>query len=262
MRIERTRLDPKQRPPFDRYAILVGKTPRRVLVLADHEREHVGIERALIDRNLRHARNGGDDSRFDFHDANGTHDAGAGPGMTPGNFTAFERRCRRRQKRVAAHRNRRRTRMCRLADEPHHVSLQTKGPKDDAGGAIQRFEHRPLLDVHFEVGPCVDARELLPRVQHRVEQQTLIAKVARDLKTAGADEPRSLRPNRAPSSSAQSTRRSVTGGFDFCAYRRSASSATRTPSVPSSNPPLGTESRCPPTMTVLLDSPGSVIQLF
>src|SRR5712691_6671068 len=79
---------------------------------------------------------------------------------------------------------------------------------------------------------------------------------------AAADEPSRLRPKRAPSSSAQSTSRSVTGGFEPCPYRRSASNATSTPRVPSSQPPFGTESRCPPMMTVLLDSPGSVTQLF
>ena len=44
--------------------------------------------------------------------------------------------------------------------------------------------------------------------------------------------------------------------------RRSASNAAITPSVPSSHPPFGTESRWPPMMTVRSDSPGSVAQLL
>src|SRR2546426_2930082 len=76
---------------------------------------------------------------------------------------------------------------------------------------------------------------------------------------AAADDPSRLRPNRAPSSSAQSTSLSVTGGF-VPACIRSASSPASTPRHPSSHPPLGTESRWLPTMTVRLDAPGSVTQ--
>ena len=78
---------------------------------------------------------------------------------------------------------------------------------------------------------------------------------------AAADDPRRLRLNRAPSSSAQSTSFSVTGGRRSLNIR-SASKAAMTPSAPSSQPPLGTESRWPPMITVRSDSPRSVAQLL
>ena len=78
---------------------------------------------------------------------------------------------------------------------------------------------------------------------------------------AAADDPRRLRPNRAPSSSAQSTSLIVAVGV-VPACILSASSAAITPRLPSSHPPLGTESRWPPTMTVRGVEPGSVTQLL
>src|SRR5439155_5115005 len=81
---------------------------------------------------------------------------------------------------------------------------------------------------------------------------------------ANADEPSKLRPNRAPSSSAQSTRRMVTGGrpWNSEAIRRSTSRPASSFSEPSSQPPLGTESRCPPMSNDFSDAPRSVTQLF
>ena len=78
---------------------------------------------------------------------------------------------------------------------------------------------------------------------------------------AAADEPSRLRPNRAPSSSAQSTTLIVTGGC-WLLNIRIASSPAITPSAPSSHPPLGTESRWLPMMTVRSDAPLSVAQLL
>src|SRR5216683_1076763 len=81
---------------------------------------------------------------------------------------------------------------------------------------------------------------------------------------ANAEEPSKLRPNRAPSSSAQSTRRTVTGGrpLNSEAIRRSTSRPASSSNAPSSHPPLGTESRCPPISSAFSDSPGNVTQLF
>jgi hypothetical protein len=66
---------------------------------------------------------------------------------------------------------------------------------------------------------------------------------------AHAEEPSRLRPNRAPSSSAQSTNRTPIGGVvparESC---RTVSSAVISPSAPSSQPPLGTASMCDPTI--------------
>ena len=78
---------------------------------------------------------------------------------------------------------------------------------------------------------------------------------------AAADEPSRLRPNRAPSSSAQSTTLIVTGGC-WPLNIRSASRPAITPSAPSSQPPFGTESRWPPMITVRSDAPLSVAQLL
>ena len=70
-----------------------------------------------------------------------------------------------------------------------------------------------------------------------------------------AAEPKSERLKRAPSSSAQSTRATVTGGVPSAASERSNSRPAITPSAPSSHPPLGTLSRWLPTMSVSGESP-------
>src|SRR5689334_22912328 len=64
------------------------------------------------------------------------------------------------------------------------------------------------------------------------------------------DDPNRLRPKRAPSSSAKSISETVQGGVPASAIVRRASSAPKTPSAPSSQPPLGTESTCDPITTV------------
>ena len=66
------------------------------------------------------------------------------------------------------------------------------------------------------------------------------------IEPAAADEPKSERPKRAPSSSAQLTRRTGTGGVPSSAIRRSTSTPATTFRDPSSQPPFGTESRWPP----------------
>src|SRR5690606_3517824 len=75
-------------------------------------------------------------------------------------------------------------------------------------------------------------------------------------------EPIKLRPNRAPSSSAQSTKRTVTGGLPpYCSLiLRIDSGPASTFRQPSSQPPPGTESMCPPMTSSTSDSPCSVDQ--
>ena len=82
------------------------------------------------------------------------------------------------------------------------------------------------------------------------------------IEPAAADEPNSERPNRAPSSSAQLTRRTVIGGVPASAIRRSTSAPATTLRQPSSQPPFGTESMWPPISTARASSPGSVHQSF
>ena len=76
--------------------------------------------------------------------------------------------------------------------------------------------------------------------------------------TAAALDPKSERPKRAPSSSAQLTSRTVTGGLPCSAIRRSTSAPATTFNAPSNQPPLGTESRWPPIRSSLSDRPRSV----
>jgi hypothetical protein len=78
------------------------------------------------------------------------------------------------------------------------------------------------------------------------------------IEPAAADEPKSERPNRAPSSSAQLTSRTVTGGVPSAAIRLSTSTAATTLRQPSSQPPFGTESMWPPSSTACGDCPRSV----
>src|SRR5215207_9263860 len=78
------------------------------------------------------------------------------------------------------------------------------------------------------------------------------------IEPAAALEPNSERPNRAPSSSAQLTRRAVTGGSPSSAIRRKTSEPATTLSAPSSQPPFGTESRWPPISSSRSERPRRV----
>ena len=124
-------------------------------------------------------------------------------------------------------------------------------PSTTAAGS-SRLEHRALLDVQLEVG--ARALQLRARLVHLREVDVVAATTSssrspsRSLRSrtsstssvpAHADEPNRLRPKRAPSSSAQSTKRSPTGRSSS-AWARSASSAPKIPSAPSSQPPAGT----------------------
>ncbi len=77
-----------------------------------------------------------------------------------------------------------------------------------------------------------------------------------------AEEPNKLFPNRAPSSSAQSTSRTVTGGLPpyWSLMRRRISTPASRFRHPSSHPPLGTESICPPISSARSDPPVRVAQ--
>src|SRR5580658_11211471 len=79
-----------------------------------------------------------------------------------------------------------------------------------------------------------------------------------------ADDPKRLLPKRAPSSSAQSTRRTVTGGWpaNCSLMRRRISTPARTLRQPSSHPPLGTESMWPPRSRARSERPRKVDQVL
>src|SRR6185437_16055946 len=78
------------------------------------------------------------------------------------------------------------------------------------------------------------------------------------IEPAAADEPKSERPKRAPSSSAQLTSRTVSGGVPSSAIRRSTSTAASRLRQPSSQPPFGTESMCPPISSARSEEPRNV----
>ena len=119
--------------------------------------------------------------------------------------------------------------MRRLAGEADHVALDAERAEHDAESAVlHRLEHRSLLDVQLEIGARVDPLQLGVRVEHAIERDAVLAPArpaarspARSFSSrtssvsiapAAAADPSRLRPKRAPSSSAQSTSRSVTGG--------------------------------------------------
>ena len=106
-------------------------------------------------------------------------------------------------------------------------ALDAERAEDDAERQVHRLEHRPLLDVQLEVG--ARALELRPRVERAVEVDAVRARARRAarprrdrsasrssswsrIEPPAADEPKSERPKRAPSSSAQLTSRTGTGG--------------------------------------------------
>ena len=98
----------------------------------------------------------------------------------------------------------------------------------------------------------------MPSASRRSPQLVLVAHRA----GSGADEPNRQRPKRAPSSSAQLTSRTVSGGVPSSAIRRSTSTPATTLRQPSSQPPFGTESMWPPSSSARSEAPGSVNHWF
>ena len=150
-----------------------------------------------------------------------------------------------------------------LAAERDLVALDAERAEHDAERQVHRLEHRALLDVQLEVGrralelrrarraPGRGRRRAPQRVGQRDAVGVLRARSSSwsAIEPAAADEPKSERPKRAPSSSAQLTSRTVAGGSPSSASRRSTSTPATTLSAPSSQPPFGTESMCPPIRT-------------
>ena len=106
-----------------------------------------------------------------------------------------------------------------------------------------------LVELDPVLAQRVRQRDPVPVVQ--LPQLVLVASSS----PAAADEPNSERPKRAPSSSAHETSRTVTGGCPSAAIRRSTSTPASTFRQPSSQPPFGTESMCPPISSALSDAP-------
>ena len=139
------------------------------------------------------------------------------------------------EKSVFAAVHRRAAGMRGLAVKSDRVPLDTKRAEHRAERQIEIEQHRALLDVQFEIGgrvlqvPC---RNLSPsRNRCRVlstHRATRCRPCPSDARASSisrfpeqAEEPKRLLPKRAPSSSAQSTRRTVTGGLpSYCASMR------------------------------------------
>ena len=131
--------------------------------------QRVGLEGPLIERDLAHARHRGDDPRLHRDRAHRAHHPGGRRRVAPGNLATGERRLGGGEERVAAHRDRRRSRVRGLADEPQHVALDPVGADNRAGGSPHRLEHGPLLDVELEVRARAAPVERLARLGHAVQ---------------------------------------------------------------------------------------------
>ena len=140
--------------------------------------------------------------------------------------------------RVAALVHRRRAGVRGLAAERDEVALDAEGAEHDAERQVERLEHRPLLDVELEVRRRVLELRCAPRARGRGRRRARRARRAARcrrasrrsrssswsaIEPAAAEEPKSERPKRAPSSSAQLTSRTVSGGVPSSAIRRSTS---------------------------------------
>ena len=134
--------------------------------------------------------------------------------MPQADLAALERGLRRGEKRVAPHRDRRRSGMRRLSGEADHVALDAEGAEHDAGGLLHRLEHRPLLDVQLEIraarrsASARPARRASDRARRRSPRAHPRAACPGDPSArahrrssgspAAAAEPSRLRPKRAP----------------------------------------------------------------
>ena len=139
----------------------------------------------------------------------------------------LERELRRAGERVAALVHRRRAGVRRLAAPRDEVALDAERAEHDAERQVERLEHRALLDVQLEIRGRVRRAACAPRARgrgrrrarraHRAARSRRRRGAARSsswssIEPAAADEPKSERPKRAPSSSAQLTSRTVSGG--------------------------------------------------
>ena len=148
--------------------------------------------------------------------------------VSRGDPADLERELRGAGERIASPVHRRRAGVRGLAGPGDQVTLDPEGAEHHAQREVERLEHRPLLDVQLEVGGRVLELPPLHRSRGRGRRRTrsrasASANAVRDrcssrssswsaIEPAAALEPNSDRPKRAPSSSAQLTRRTVSGG--------------------------------------------------
>ena len=219
---------------------------------ASISRQHVGFERALIERDLADARHRRHDLRLDVDHADRADDA-ARRGVEWRSAIS-------RQASAVCAAARNASRRIGIGVDPECAAWPMKRsmcrstpkvPSTTPVGLLQRLEHRPLLDVQLEIGARrrsssargarrASGRASTPFSAQRVDEprplpvgQPADARRPSRLPLA-ADEPSRLRPNRAPSSSAQST--------SFERHRRRASARSmRSASSPAITPSAAVE---------------------
>ena len=182
----------------------------------------------------------------------------------------LERELRRTGERVAPLVHRCRAGVRSLAPPRDQMALDAEGAEHDAEREIHRLEHRaPARCAARGRRPRCSSWERAARALSRSTpcaasasgSETPFASVRclssswSAIEPAAALEPKSERPKRAPSSSAQLTSRTVSGGCPSSATRRSTSTPAMTLRQPSSQPPFGTESMCPPIRSARSDAP-------
>ena len=202
-----------------------GEALGRLLRLREHRRELAGVEVALVEELLGGLDDRGDDPRPADDAAARADRAVAGLGCDPADV---ERELRGAGERVAPLVHRRRAGVRGLARPGDPVALDAEGAEHDAEREVHRLEHRPLLDVQLEVGGRVLELPPAPRSRGRGRRRARRARPGAAIPSrsvscrssswsriepAAALEPKSERPNRAPSSSAQLTSRTVSGGL-------------------------------------------------
>ena len=232
------------------------------------------VEVTLIEQLLRRLHDRRHDARPADDAARGAHGAVPDPGR---DLADLERELRRAGERVAPLVHRRRAGVRRLARPGDPPALDPVGAEHGPEREVHRLEHRALLDVELEVGGGALELRAVPRGRGRDRRRWRRApRGARRrrwsfssrssswslIEPDAAEEPKSERPKRAPSSSAQLTSRTVTGAGPSSAIRRSTSAPATTLSAPSSQPPFGTESMWPPISTAGSLPPRSVHQSF
>ena len=247
----RHRRDHSHRTPSD-SAISLRERDARGEQLGEHCRHRV----ALVDRQL-------DFLRDDRRDAR-PRDAATGRelGVARQRHLAHaEEQARARGQSVAAPVHRRRARVCRLAVEAHDVALDSDRAADDRQRQSEILENRSLLDVQARCSRRRLRGSMRRRASSRPRRRAPRARPAGAVPSrsssprtasgssepAAALEPSIPQPKRAPSSSAQSTSLIDSAGGPAAAAARRTSSPASKPRAPSSQPPFGTESMCPPS---------------
>ena len=195
--------------------------PARLEVLLEHRRERVRVEVAEVEHHLRRARDRGDHARVGRHRADG-----ADAVVADADLADLQRGGGRGGERVAPQPHRRRARVRGLALERDQVALVAEraaapprraGPCRAAPGparcAARGRRARPPAATSAAPAPSRSTSQAASASCRRVPLASRRSRTSSGSSVpAAAEEPSRLRPKRAPSSSAQSTSRTVTGG--------------------------------------------------